>query len=62
MNKTNFKGLFIIIDFAMAAHLDQLNSKKTEVCVGDLLAAIFGDQSIKVLRMKHRYQKLRSGT
>ena len=52
INKTNFKGLFIIIDFAMAAHLDQLNSKKTEVCVGDLLAAIFGDQRIEGFREK----------
>ena len=31
----------------MATHLGQLNYQKTEVCVGDLLAAIFGDQSIK---------------
>ena len=42
----------------MTTHPGQLNYQKAEVYVGDLLAAIFGDQASRVLRMKLRYQKL----
>ena len=33
-------------------HICQLNYQKTEVCVANLLAAIFGDQRIKGFREK----------
>ena len=46
-------------------HIRQLNHYKTNVCVVNLLAAIFGDREIKGCREKrewNRYQKLCSAT
>jgi len=38
--------------FSWQRHIRQLNYQKTEVCVVNLLAAIFGDQRIKAFREK----------
>ena len=60
INKTDFKGLFIFIDVAMATAHRQPNYQKAKVCVVTWLAAIFGDQRASRVqgkrRRKHRYQ------
>ena len=52
INKTDFKRLFLFNHVAMATAIRQLNYQKVEVCVVDLLAAIFGDQRIEGFRGK----------
>ena len=52
INKTAFKGLSIFIDIAIATAHMLAKLSKTEVCVVNLLATMFGDQRIEGFREK----------
>ena len=50
--QTDFKGLFIFNHVAMAMADTSAYYQKTDLCVVNLLSAIFGDQRIKGFREK----------